>query len=75
VVGTPHEILGEEVTAYVVLEPGARADADALRAFAAERVAAYKYPRRIVVCESLPKSPTGKVLKRELARRPVELDD
>ncbi len=72
VVGTPDERLGEEVTAFVVLEPGARADADTLRAFVAERVAAYKYPRRIVVCESLPKSPTGKVLKRELTRRPVD---
>jgi long-chain acyl-CoA synthetase len=55
-----------------VLVPGAHADADSLRAFAAERVAAYKYPRRIVVCESLPKSPTGKVLRRELARTPVD---
>lgn len=72
VVGTPDERLGEEVAAFVVLEAGARADADTLRAFVAERVAAYKYPRRIVVCESLPKSPTGKVLKRELARALVD---
>ncbi|HEY3766708.1 MAG TPA: AMP-binding protein [Gaiellales bacterium] len=66
VIGVPHETLGEEVAAFVVLEPGATPDADALRAFAAERVAAYKYPRRIMYCESLPKSPTGKVLKRAL---------
>jgi long-chain acyl-CoA synthetase len=72
VVGTPDETLGEEVTAFVVLVPGAHADADSLRAFAAERVAAYKYPRRIVVCDGLPKSPTGKVLRRELARKPVD---
>jgi long-chain acyl-CoA synthetase len=66
VVGAPHAVLGEEVTAFIVLEPGAAEDADALRAFAAERVAAYKYPRRIVFCAQLPKSPTGKVQKREL---------
>jgi long-chain acyl-CoA synthetase len=68
VVGAPHAVLGEEVAAFVVLEPGAAEDADALRAFAAERVAAYKYPRRIVFCAQLPKSPTGKVEKRELIR-------
>jgi long-chain acyl-CoA synthetase len=70
VVGTAHDTLGEEVTAFVVLEPGAAHDPDALRAFAAERVAAYKYPRRIVFCDQLPKSPTGKVLKRALRRTP-----
>ena len=68
VVGTPHAALGEEVTAFVVLAPGAARDADALRAFAAERVAAYKYPRRIVFMDELPKSATGKVQKRALVR-------
>ena len=68
VVGTPDDALGEEVTAFVVLAPGAARDADALRAFAAERVAAYKYPRRIVFMDELPKSATGKVQKRELVR-------
>jgi long-chain acyl-CoA synthetase len=68
IVGVPHEALGEEVAAVVVLAPGAVADADALRAFAAERVAAYKYPRRIVFVDALPKSPTGKILKRAIDR-------
>jgi long-chain acyl-CoA synthetase len=68
VVGVPHPTLGEEVAAVVVLAPGATADADALRAFAAERVAAYKYPRRIVFVAELPKSPTGKILKRAIDR-------
>jgi len=71
VVGLPDAALGEEVAAFVVLEPGAAADADALRAFAREQVAAYKYPRLIVFCETLPKSATGKVLKRELVRSAV----
>jgi long-chain acyl-CoA synthetase len=75
VAGLPDAALGEEVAAFVVLAPGATADPDALRAFAAGQVAAYKYPRRIVYCETLPKSPTGKVLKRELVRSVVASPD
>ncbi len=71
VVGLPDPALGEEVAAFVVLRAGAQPDPDGLRAFAAGQVAAYKYPRRIVYCETLPKSPTGKVLKRELVRSHV----
>jgi long-chain acyl-CoA synthetase len=37
-----------------------------LRAYARERVAAYKYPRHVVIVDSLPKGPTGKILKREI---------
>lgn len=66
VVGVPHPTLGEEVAALVVCRPGAEADPDALRAYAREHVAAYKYPRRVVLVESLPKGPTGKILKREI---------
>jgi long-chain acyl-CoA synthetase len=66
VVGVPDEALGEEVGALVVLRPGASVAADELRAWAKERVAAYKYPRRIAVVGSLPKGPTGKILKREI---------
>src|SRR5207245_3869687 len=62
VVGVPHPTLGEEVAALVVLHPGATADVEALRAFARERVAAYKYPRIIAIVDDLPRGPTGKVL-------------
>ena len=72
VVGVPHEALGEEVAAAVVLKDGAEADADALRAHAKERVAAYKYPRHIWFVDDLPKGPTGKILKREI-EVPVEV--
>jgi long-chain acyl-CoA synthetase len=58
--------MGEEVGAAVVLKPGAQADADELRAFVKERVAAYKYPRRIWFLDELPKTATGKILKREI---------
>ncbi len=66
VVGVPHDSLGEEVGAAVVLKPGAAATPDDLRAFVKERVAAYKYPRTIWLADTLPKGPTGKILKREI---------
>jgi long-chain acyl-CoA synthetase len=68
VVGVPHESLGEEVAALVVPRPGAAPTQDELQDWAKERVAAYKYPRRIVFVDDLPKGPTGKILKREIDR-------
>jgi long-chain acyl-CoA synthetase len=66
VVGVPDEQLGEEVGAAVVLKKGETLEPHALRSFVKERVAAYKYPRRIWFVDELPKGPTGKVLKREV---------
>jgi long-chain acyl-CoA synthetase len=66
VVGVPDESMGEEVGAAVVLKPDADAGADEIRAFVKERVAGYKYPRRIWFLDELPKGPTGKILKREI---------
>jgi long-chain acyl-CoA synthetase len=63
-IGIPHPELGEEVAAAVALKAGASADPDELRAFVKERVAAYKYPRHLWVVDSLPKGPTGKILRR-----------
>jgi long-chain acyl-CoA synthetase len=66
VVGVAHDALGEEVGAAIALKDGAEASEDEIRAFAKERVAAYKYPRQIWFVEELPKGPTGKVLKRDI---------
>jgi long-chain acyl-CoA synthetase len=67
VIGVPDESLGEEVGAAVVLNEGAEASAEEIRAYVKERVAAYKYPRKIWFPEDgLPKGPTGKILKREI---------
>jgi long-chain acyl-CoA synthetase len=66
VVGVPHESLGEEVGAAVVLKEGADASVDELRDFMKQRVAAYKYPRLVWLVDELPKGPTGKILKREI---------
>jgi long-chain acyl-CoA synthetase len=67
VVGVPHEILGEEVGAVVLVKPGASLDEDELRAHLRERIAGFKIPTRLWLRETpLPRNPAGKVLKREL---------
>ncbi|MFJ1766879.1 long-chain fatty acid--CoA ligase [Amycolatopsis sp. NPDC088138] len=67
VVAVPHESLGEEVAAAVVLGPGRTASADELREFVKSRVAPYKYPRHVWLLDELPKGATGKILRREVA--------
>jgi long-chain acyl-CoA synthetase len=69
VVGAPDEYRGETVRAFVSLKPGARAETDELIAFCRERLAAYKCPRSIDVLDELPKTPSGKILRRELRTR------
>ncbi|MEO5609069.1 MAG: long-chain fatty acid--CoA ligase [Ornithinibacter sp.] len=66
VVGIPDELLGEQVGAAVALREGATATPEDIIAFTKERIAAYKYPRKIWVVEALPKGPTGKILRREV---------
>jgi long-chain acyl-CoA synthetase len=66
VLAVPHDELGEEVGAAVVLNEGAEATADELREHCKSELAAYKYPRRIWFLDELPKGPTGKILKREI---------
>jgi len=66
VVGMPDEQHGAEVVALVVPVSGVALDPEAVKAFARERLAAYKYPRLVVVVKELPKSPTGKILKRAI---------
>jgi long-chain acyl-CoA synthetase len=68
VLAVPHPELGEEVAAFVALRPDSRATPDELVAHCRERLAAFKYPRRLVVLDALPKSPTGKVLKGKLSQ-------
>jgi long-chain acyl-CoA synthetase len=63
-IGIAHPELGEEVAAAVALKPGATAEVDELKNFVKERVAAYKYPRQLWLVDTLPKGPTGKILRR-----------
>ena len=66
VVGIPHEKLGEEVKAVIVLRPNESVTARELTAYCRERIAAYKYPRVIEFRPALPKNAMGKVLKSQL---------
>ncbi|MBA2240996.1 MAG: long-chain fatty acid--CoA ligase [Solirubrobacterales bacterium] len=66
VIGVPHDELGEEVAAAIVLREGESATEEELREHVKENVAAYKYPRQVHLMDELPKGPTGKILKREI---------
>lgn len=68
VVGIPAHAGGETVAAAVVLKPGATLDEKAMRAWAKERLAGYKVPRRIIAVESLPKTALGKVVRKDVAK-------
>ena len=69
VIGVPDDYRGETVKAFVSLKPGESATADELIAYCRERMAAYKYPRQVEFVDELPKTASGKVLRRELRDR------
>ncbi|WP_435284441.1 class I adenylate-forming enzyme family protein [Streptomyces koelreuteriae] len=69
VVGVPDGYRGETVKAYISLRPDAETDPDALAAYCKERLAAYKYPRQVEILPDLPKTASGKILRRELRSR------
>lgn len=65
----PHDKLGEEVAAAVVLREGAAATELAIREFAATRLADFKVPRRILILDEIPKGATGKLQRIGLAQK------
>ena len=71
VIPVPHAELGEEVAAFVALRPAAMVAPDDLIAWCRDRLAAFKYPRRLTIVPALPRSAAGKVLKAQL-RHPWE---
>jgi acyl-CoA synthetase (AMP-forming)/AMP-acid ligase II len=68
VIGVPDERWGEGIKAFVVPRAGEIVDGDQLIAFCRERLAHFKCPSSVEVVESLPRNPTGKVLKRDLRK-------
>ncbi|MGW2688071.1 class I adenylate-forming enzyme family protein [Streptomyces sp. NPDC001414] len=72
VVGVPDGYRGETVKAYISLWPGAATDPDDLALYCRERLAAYKYPRLVEILPDLPKTASGKILRRELRSRPQQ---
>ena len=68
VIGVPgRRCSARRSAAAVALKPGATVTADELRDYVKAQVAAYKYPRHVWFVDALPKGPTGKILKREIA--------
>ena len=63
----PDEMKGEIAKAYVVLKPEAEPDADAIIALCRDQLAAYKVPRAVQFVPDLPKTSTGKIMRRELS--------
>ena len=71
VIGLPDREYGEKVTAFIVLNKGYKLDSDCLKQYLKERLAGYKVPKGYIAVEELPKSPAGKILKKELKQRLV----
>ncbi len=69
VVGLPDQEWGERVTAFIVPRPGSRILPDQLKSFLKSRLSPFKVPKEYFLVEDLPKSPAGKILKRELRRQ------
>lgn len=69
VVGMHDPMRGELPVAFVEMEEGATFDETALRAWCRDRLAGYKVPREIRVMDALPRNPTGKIMRRNLAER------
>ncbi|WP_283418721.1 class I adenylate-forming enzyme family protein [Sphingopyxis sp. Geo48] len=67
VVGVPHEVLGEDIAAAVTLRPGQAATGDEIIAFCREHLGDNKVPRTLVVMDTMPLNPNGKILKKDLA--------
>ncbi len=65
----PHDMLGEEVAAAVVLREEATATEQELRSFLSQKLAAFKTPRKILFLSEIPKGPTGKLQRIGLAQK------
>ncbi|MCB0166831.1 MAG: long-chain fatty acid--CoA ligase [Anaerolineae bacterium] len=69
VIGVPHEEVGEEIKAYIILNKDAAATPEEIIAWSQENMAGHKYPRLVEITDSLPMTATGKILKKELRAR------
>ena len=72
VIGLPDKEWGERVVACIVPRKGQEIDPQALKAYLKARLSPFKVPKEFITMTSLPKSSTGKILKRELKRRLTE---
>ena len=72
VVGLPDKEWGERVAAFIIPKPGQTVAPDKVKAFLKTRLAPFKVPKEYVVVSELPKSPAGKILKREVKKQYIE---
>jgi len=68
VVGIPDKEWGERVIAFIAPKPGQKIVPEELKAFLKSRLSPFKVPKEYIVVNELPKSPAGKILKRELKK-------
>jgi fatty-acyl-CoA synthase len=73
-IGVDDEKFGQRLKAFVVLQGGAKLTEDEVKDYVKDNLANYKVPREVVFLDELPRNPTGKVLKRELAEHGEEDD-
>jgi long-chain acyl-CoA synthetase len=74
VVGVPDKEWGERVTAFITPKPGQKVVPEELKTFLKTRLSPFKVPKEYIILNELPKSPTGKILKRELRKRFIDGD-
>jgi 2-aminobenzoate-CoA ligase len=73
VIGVPDEIRGQIAKAFVVVKPGQKVTSDELIEYCRDKIATYKLPREVVMVSELPRTPTGKLLRRVLRQKETEV--
>jgi 2-aminobenzoate-CoA ligase len=73
VIGVPDEVRGQIAKAFVVIKPGEKVTSDELIAYCRDKIATYKLPREVVLVTELPRTPTGKLLRRVLRQKETEV--
>jgi 2-aminobenzoate-CoA ligase len=69
VIGVPDEVRGQIAKAFVVLKPGQKASPEELVEYCKGKIATYKLPREVAIVNELPRTPTGKLLRRVLRQK------
>jgi 2-aminobenzoate-CoA ligase len=73
VIGVPEEVRGQIAKAFVVVKPGMKITSDELIEYCRGKIATYKLPRDVVVVDELPRTPTGKLLRRVLRQKDTQV--
>ena len=68
-IGVPDEVRGQNAKAFVVLKAGQAVSPDELIEYCRGKIATYKLPREVAFVDELPRTPTGKLLRRVLRQR------